>query len=76
MVCVLLEFVARHGVVLAAETERRLEAARGHSPNGAKFASAMAPAQSYFVAPICVDGLASLQNTGLMQVFSLNGREW
>jgi len=44
----LLEFVARHGVLLAAETERRLERPAGHSQNGARLRVRYGPKSRLF----------------------------
>jgi [protein-PII] uridylyltransferase len=65
----LLEFVARHGVVLAAETERRLEAARSAF---AEWCGVPRPLWSQLKVilslPHASMALRVLQNTGLMQV--------
>ena len=70
MVLRLLEFVARHGVPLAAETERRLEAARERlRGTGARFrARCGAQLKVILALPHAAMALRVLQNTGLMQV--------
>lgn len=65
----LLEFVARHGVLLAAETERRLEGAREAF---ASWLEAPRPLwrslKAILTLPHAAMALRVLQNTGLMQV--------
>ncbi len=69
MILRLLEFVARHGVILAADTERRLEAARGAF---AVWCAVPRPLwrslKTILSLPHAVMALRILQNTGLMQV--------
>jgi len=65
----LLEFVARHGVVLAAETERRLEGARGAFAEWCKVPRPLWTKLKVILAlPHASMALRVLQNTGLMQV--------
>ena len=65
----LLEFVARHGVVLAAETERRLEAARGAFAEWCAVPRPLWPQIKVILSlPYASMALRVLQNTGLMQV--------
>jgi len=69
MVLRLLEFVARHGVRLAAETERRLEGARGPF---ATWCGVPRPLwrslKAILTLPHAAMALRVLQNTGLMQI--------
>jgi len=77
MVLRLLEFVARHGVVLAAETERRLEAARGAFAEWCQVRVAMAKLKVYLSLPYASMALASSAKHRLMlSPLPLNGREW
>ncbi len=65
----LLEFVARHGVVLAAETERRLEASRGAFAEWCRTPRPLWPQLKVVLSlPHASMALRVLQNTGLMQV--------
>ena len=65
----LLEFVARHGVPLAAETERRLEAARGAFASWCQTPRPLWRSLNVILAlPYASMALRVLQNTGLMQV--------
>ncbi len=65
----LLEFVARHGVVLTAETERRLEAARGDFAEWCLVPRPLwLPLKVILSLPHASMALRVLQNTGLMQV--------
>ena len=65
----LLEFVARHGVVLAAETERRLEVARGAFAEWCRAPRPLWPQLKVILSlPHASMALRVLQNTGLMQV--------
>jgi [protein-PII] uridylyltransferase len=65
----LLEFVARHGVVLAAETERRLEGARGAFAEWCQVPRPLWPQIKVILSlPHASMALRVLQNTGLMQV--------
>jgi len=69
MVLRLLEFVARHGVPLAAETERRLEAVREPFRSWCETPRPLwRPLKSILALPHAAMALRVLQNTGLMQV--------
>jgi [protein-PII] uridylyltransferase len=65
----LIEFVARHGVPLAAETERRLEAVRGVFASWCQIPRPLWRSLKAILAlPHADMALRVLQNTGLMQV--------
>ena len=69
MILRLLEFVARHGVLLAADSERRLEAARPAFAGWCAVPRPLWKALKIILSlPHAVMALRVLQNTGLMQV--------